>query len=482
MTDIVANFANDLEKTKIAGLIRSSELVVVALSGGADSSLLLYLMNEYLKKLDLKNRRVRIAACHLNHLIRGDEAMRDERFSESLAESLGVPFYLKRVDIPSLAGNGAGLEETARRERYAFFDELASSLGERVLVATAHNADDNFETVLFNLVRGTGATGLCGIPPVREGRYIRPLLNYTSDEIRSTAEKIGLDFVVDSTNLSTDYTRNKLRHLVIPHLKKLNPSACSAVLRMSESLRRDEKYLSSCAEAAFENESYTTISREALAKLDEAILPRVIMKLHAGCVTRGTPSLEGVHLKDIAHHIAEHSGDFELSVPGGFSFSCRSGICSFMKTAEKSEELDTSTTELILGRPVRKNGYVVIAAEEKNGAFPDEYENIYNLSIHATVKFDTIKDKLELRSRRAGDAYRFGGMTRRLKKLFSGAHMPSDRRERIPVICDGDGILWVPGFPVRDASRVEKNTRTLHILCADESKLSAAGIELDILN
>lgn len=477
MTEAVLDFASRIEGTELSRLIDNASVVLVALSGGADSSLLLYLMSEYLKKSG-----VRMAACHLNHMIRGDEAMRDEDFSARLAESFGVEFFSKRVDVPSLVGNGVGLEEAARRERYAYFDELASSLGERVLVATAHNADDNFETVLFNLVRGTGAAGLCGIPLVRDGRYIRPLLSYTSEEIRATAKEIGLSYVVDSTNLSTDYTRNKLRHLVIPHLKELNPSACRAVLRMSDSLRRDESYLSSCADAVMDGISGdVTLPRETLAQLDPAVLPRVLMKLHAHSTTDDTPSLESKHLHDIAQQLCEHSGDFELSVPGGFSFSCRGGKCSFARRESLKEAADSSVTVLLIGRAVRKNGYVVIAAEQKNDVFPTEYENIYNLSIHTSVKFDTIKDKLELRTRAPGDAYRFGGMTRRLKKLLSGIHMPSEQRERLPVICDGDGILWVPGFPVRDGSASESGTRTLHILCVEETRLESAGIVLDTL-
>ncbi len=464
MTEEIQIFAERLESRGIDRMLHSADTVAVALSGGADSSLLLCLLKEY-----LADGRTRLVACHLNHMIRGEEAYRDEEFSRRLCEHHDVPFYLKRVDIPSLVGNGVGVEETARRERYAFFDELTSSLGGRVLVATAHNADDNFETVLFNLVRGTGGVGLCGIPPIRDGKYIRPLLDYTSEEIRAEAARLGIEYVVDSTNLSTDYTRNKLRHLVIPHLRELNPSACRAVLRMSDSLRRDEAHFKRELDAVMSQVSPGgALPLELLLSLDSAMLPRALVALHEKFAPSGAPSLESIHLREAERLLRDSTGDFELSVPGGVSFFCRGGSCFFSSGDEKACEADTSVTPLRLDEPIRKNGYIILATEQKAALKTTEYENIYNLSIHAQVKFDTIKDKLEVRTRNEGDAYRFGGMTRRLKRLFSDRHIPQDERARLPIICDSGGILWVPSFPVRDGARPTAKERALNLFCIRE--------------
>lgn len=468
MTDAVRIFAKRIEPFGLNRLICEADTIAVALSGGADSSLLLCLMKEY-----LKNSGTHLVACHLNHMIRGDEAYRDEEFSRKLSESLDVPFYVKRVDIPLLAVNGAGIEETARHERYAFFEELSSSLDDHVLVATAHNADDNLETVLFNLVRGTGATGLCGIPPIRDNKYIRPLLGYTSEEIRLTAERLGINYVVDSTNLSVDYTRNKIRHLVIPHLRELNPNVCDAALRMSDSMRRDKMHFERAVGEVLSHASDDgRISRELLCELDTAILPRVLAAFHDAFVPRDTPSLESVHLRSAEQLLREHDGNFELSIPGGISFICRDGMCSFEAKVSECNNIDTSVTPLKTDVPMRKNGYIIFATERKISQDTTQNENIYNLSIHTKVKFDTIKDELGVRTRMPGDAYRFGGMTRRLKRLFSDNHISHAERARLPVICDAEGILWVPHFPVRDNARADGNEKALRIFCIKEEHLN----------
>jgi len=461
----LSQFAKRLEYSGLDRIVKDADLVVVAFSGGADSSLLLFLMNEY-----LKGSSVRVAACHLNHMIRGEEAYRDEDFAESFAEKLGVPFYLKRVDIPALS-KGSGLEETARRERYAFFDEIASSHSPRTLIATAHNADDNLETVLFNLVRGTGLSGLCGIPIVRDDRYIRPLLSYSSAEIRSLADSLDIPYVVDSTNLSSDYSRNKIRHLVVPHLKELNPSAHLAALRMCEALREDEAYLDGKAVSCLAEYPDLRLPRETLRTLSPAVLSRVLMKMYAGDFDDAR-SLESVHLRDISRLLHERSDDFSVSVPSGVSFICADGTCFFGKK-EEAASFGGSSEQLPFDTPLYKNGYVIVATTDKNGKYYPKDKNIYNLSIHKALKFDTINGKLEVRSRREGDLFRFGGMTRKVKKLFSEKKYTASKRERMPIICDDDGILWIPGFPVRDGVAADKGDDAVFLFCYREDDFEA---------
>ena len=300
MKEALLTFSKRLEYLGIDRIINDADLVLVAFSGGADSSLLLHLLAHY-----LKDSRVSLAACHLNHLIRGEEAFRDERFAEETAKKLGVPFYSKRVDIPALCKDGGSVEETARRERYAFFDEIAERSGKNTVIATAHNADDNLETVLFNLVRGTGIAGLCGIPPVREGKYVRPLIFYSSAEIRSLADVLNIPYVTDSTNLETDYTRNKLRHLVIPYLRELNPSAERSVMRMCEGLREDDDFINGCVLRFFEENKESPGLLSSLRVLHSAVLAKVIVKLFEPLKNEGCPSLESVHIRKIIDLIKE---------------------------------------------------------------------------------------------------------------------------------------------------------------------------------
>ena len=174
-----------------------------------------------------------LEAAHLNHMIRGDEAERDENFCRETAERLGVRLYVRRRDVPALAITGGSIEEVARRERYSFFDDICRNSKPKTLVATAHNADDNLETVLFNLMRGSGLRGMCGIPPIRDGKYIRPLLTFSGEEVRGICRTDGIPFVFDSTNAETDYTRNRIRQRIVPELRAVAPTVESAALRMS---------------------------------------------------------------------------------------------------------------------------------------------------------------------------------------------------------------------------------------------------------
>lgn len=214
-------------------MLRPGERVLVALSGGADSVSLL---------LVLQALGYEVRAFHLNHCLRGAESDRDEAFCRALCAERGVPLHVGRCDIAALS-QGKAVEETARRERYRLLERAAE--GDKV--ATAHTADDNLETVLFHLVRGSGAKGVSGIPPVR-GAVIRPLLFAERREIEAFLRENGQDYVTDSSNLSDDYTRNRLRHSVLPVLRGINEQAAQAALRLGEQLRQDEACLGGQAE------------------------------------------------------------------------------------------------------------------------------------------------------------------------------------------------------------------------------------------
>jgi len=243
----MSDFIDKISKT-IAdyNMLDGVSSVCTALSGGADSVSLLLALNVLSKE-----RGFAFSACHLNHGLRGEESDGDQRFCEELCARLQIPLKAKKVNVAELSYKHESVEETARRVRYEFFHETLSGLGECAVLATAHTANDNAETVLINAIRGTGLAGLCGIPPVRglgKFRVIRPLLGCTRTDVEEFLAANGQGCVTDSTNLSEEYTRNKIRRRLLPEIMKINPSALDVFGRMCRSLREDNAFLEEIAE------------------------------------------------------------------------------------------------------------------------------------------------------------------------------------------------------------------------------------------
>lgn len=257
-----------LETVTRYGMLQSGDTVVVGLSGGADSCALLLALISLRESLGIT-----VKACHINHNLRGAESDRDEAFVRRLCEEKGVELTVFSIDVKGAAVKHESLEETARRLRYEKFAEMCRN-GEKF--ATAHTASDNAETVLMNMIRGTGTKGLAGIPTVR-GYFIRPLIACTRAETEEYCKQNGTEFVTDSSNLSDDYTRNRVRHKVIPALEEFNPSFVTAVTRMTAAVADDsdflEKYASDCAKSCLKGIGYDSVK---LSQLHPAILFRVI--------------------------------------------------------------------------------------------------------------------------------------------------------------------------------------------------------------
>ncbi|MBQ0136033.1 MAG: tRNA lysidine(34) synthetase TilS [Oscillospiraceae bacterium] len=257
-------------------MLKDGDRVVVGLSGGADSTALL------LTLFDLKDEyNLEIIAAHLNHGIRGAEADRDEAFCKDLCERLGVRLETLHMDIPTLAKERGVSDEVAGRDaRYDFFTGLA---GEGGKIATAHNAQDTVETMLLNLCRGTGLKGLTGIPPVRtlgDNLVIRPLLDVSREEIEAFLKERNQDFVTDSTNLGNEYTRNRIRHNVIPELVSVNENAVGNITRCLSTLKEDSEFLESLAdELLLSARIGTAYDVKTLLSSPKPVLSRAISRL-----------------------------------------------------------------------------------------------------------------------------------------------------------------------------------------------------------
>lgn len=267
-SDLKNSVKNTIERYS---MINKGDTVIAAVSGGADSVALLYVLYSLKNELGFS-----LAACHVNHNLRGEESDGDERFVRRMCRFLDIPLYVASIKVNDLRQKHDSLEECARRLRYEFFDSISRGK----LIATAHTASDNCETILINMVRGTALSGICGIP-VKRDNIIRPLLYNTRGDIERYCTENSLDYVTDSTNLSDDYTRNKIRHKVVPLLREINPALFGAISKLSQSVSDDDRYLDKIAAQLMEK-AHTQDDKydvNVLYTAEECILRRIVTML-----------------------------------------------------------------------------------------------------------------------------------------------------------------------------------------------------------
>ena len=415
--------------------------VLCALSGGADSVCLLHALWTLSKA-----RGFRLCAAHFDHGIRGEEAKRDAAFARELCAKLGIPFLGGEGDVPRYARQQQlGTEAAARELRYAFLEKAAEELSCRY-IATAHQADDNAETMLLHLTRGSGAKGLCGIPRQR-GRLIRPLLYVTREEVETYLVENALEHVEDSTNENDDYSRNLLRHQVIPVLRQLDPAFSSAVGRTSALLTRDEDYFRGKVEELlreyYDGESFPC---EVLMKEHPALSSRVIRRL-AGS------SLSEKHVRAV----------LELCQGSGLGFADLPGLRVRRERGRlyfgSEESVSVPERALVLNGEltVPEFGKKFFARE---GIFPEEVYNSLNIYY---LKYERIQNTLVCSAKRDGDRFSpLGrGCTKSLKSLFNEKKLTLRQRSSVLVLRDAEGIALVEGFGIDRRFACEAGDRCL---------------------
>lgn len=415
------------------GMLRRGERVLCALSGGADSSVLLDVFMKCSHELGIT-----VCAAHLNHMLRGKDADEDESFVREKCEKLGVPLICERTDVAAVAEKtGQSAELAARNVRYEFLYRAKESLG-AIKIATAHNANDNLETVIFNLCRGGGLDGLCGIPPVR-GDIIRPLIAISRGEIEQYAREFAVSFCEDKTNADTVYSRNKIRHGIIPVMLEINPAAVGNAARSSEILREDSAFLKASAQLAAEKIALdgALCQRDELLKLHSALFGRVC-EIFARCALgEDNYTLEHRHICDIRDLCKNTSPSKEINLPSGLCVRCEYGKLLFEKKQDEQAlfPLVVSEGELSFGKYK-----ISVKKTVKTG-------KIHNSVNTFCIPCGRIQDSLIVRKRQEGDEIK---ITRRpkksLKKLFIDERVPKSVRDSIPVIADGKAVVAVSGF------------------------------------
>ncbi len=383
-------------------MISSGDTVVCALSGGADSVALtfgLYLLKDKLG--------IRLEAAHFNHRLRGEESDRDEAFVRAFCDRYDIPLHVGSGEIR--AGE-KGLEAAARDARYGFLQTIPGK------IATAHTADDNAETVLMHLVRGTGLKGLGGITPVN-GRVIRPMLGITRAEVEAFLEEWCLPHIEDSSNETDVFLRNRIRHHVMPLLTRENPRMAENLSAMALRLRRDEEYLS--RQADFEIlppvEELKTMHPAQRSRALEQFLKK-----------NGVREPEQIHISAAEGLIFSGKPSAKANFPGGVTIARQYDRLVVL-------EKDTPMEAVVLPNPgmAELPGLQVICEPAKE---------LVNTPDAFTVSPVGV---ITLRPRQPGDTIRLSGGTKSLKKLFIDRKLPAAERSRIPVVCDEQGILGV---------------------------------------
>ena len=434
-------------------MVELGDGVLVGLSGGADSVGLLLVLWKLRETFQISLR-----ALHVHHGLRGAEADRDAAFSRMLCERLEIPFYEFRIDAAKEAlDRKCSIEEAGRLARYRLYEETARAWEEeirRVHIATAHHADDNAETVLFNLFRGSGLTGLSGIAPVR-GRIIRPLLWAQRSEIQAWLRQQGQDWVEDSTNQESEYSRNWLRNELLPAVKeRLNAQAVRHIDQASRRIRQADAYLEEVAEEWLQKHAPDgKADAGALAEQAEIVQGYIVRRLFL----KSKMPLRDVtetHVQAVRELLHQGTGK-SISLPHGFRAVNVYGFLEVRPLSHPGERKEV----LLPGSQDENLLQMHIFPCENGDEFPkNQYTKWFD--------YDKINVGLSIRYRKNGDYLTLsGGGKKKLRRYMIDEKIPENERDRIPVLADGDHVLWVVGYRISDYYKITDETE--HILEAE---------------
>ena len=435
------------------GMISAGDQVGVAVSGGIDSVALLDILVQLRTELGIS-----LLVLHLNHGIRGDEAARDQQFVHEMSEQYALPFLDKTVDVPGyMREESLSPQEAARELRYRFFEEAVKTHA-LDKVAVGQIADDQAETVLMRFITGGGTRGFMGMPPVRGAKYIRPLIECWREELQEYAQHQGLSFVQDSSNRKSIYLRNRIRHELLPYLKKYNPNIKERLVQLAQILDEDHSYLEALAQGAVHGtvtgEKEISIPIPQLLSLPPALqaraLQRAFMHLSSGKV------LAHPHLKGIVRMVRQGGGSKRIMLPGGF-WAVRVYDTLFLKNGKGEEGARVNETTLrIPGRTPLEGFEMAIEAtidEGRSSPGSDRRE--------AYLDYDRLSFPLRVRSYRPGDRFIPLGMKgkKKLKVFFIDQKIPHEQRGSVPVVTTGGDICWVAGWRIDERFKIGMETK-----------------------
>ena len=459
-----------------AGFSGNGSILVVGISGGPDSSALLHCLSRLSQKHSLK-----LHAAHLNHDFRGEEAEEDAKAAAALASSLGIPSTVEQRDVTEHQRQRriSSFEQAARELRYSFLAEVAEEVGASA-VAVGHTSDDLAETVLLHILRGTGIQGLRGMserspwpfPGEDSGLSLfRPLLTVTRAETESYCRELGYQYREDTGNLLHRFTRNRVRHNLMPLLRsEYNPQVRESLVRLSRTAALESEYLAAEVErvwpqAAEEKEGGVVFDRAALAALHPAMQKLLFRKAYSR-LTGDTRRLGERHLEAMAELAQSAKSGRSVDLPKGLRFgraydslrlsSLADAACPF-PDLPGTYRLDVPSSDA--GQAVQQVGPWRVTLRLETSSVPDEGEEPESNPWTAHFDPGALEPPLEVRTRRPGDRIQPLGMggEKKLKDLFSDAHVPREWRDRVPLLVARRGIAWVVGYRIADWARVKES-------------------------
>lgn len=440
--------------------------LVVGVSGGVDSVCLLHVLVTLAKKLHLD-----LHIAHLNHQLRGDESNADAEYVRRLARDLNIASTIDKRDVQEYQStHQCSLEEAAREVRYSFFSEVAESLGGQT-VAVAHTANDQAETILMHVIRGTGLSGLRGMRPVSrwnlpDGKsltIIRPLLDASREDTETYCDIHKLWPRYDSSNRSMEYLRNRIRAEIMPKLLDYNPNIVDSLSRMAHIVADDIAYLDTEVSRVYQSavEEFpqgVSLDNKAVSEFPPA-LGRQLLRKALGRLLGSTRDIELVHIESVLDTL-KHPAGKKLSLPYGLTFygdyeksiiTQGEDPLAFLPPLNSEYPLNTPGKTMISGWQVTTEvieGKCEVQASDQLTAFLD---------------IDYTGSNLIVRSRKGGDRFQPLGMkdTKKLQDFMVDSKIPRAWRDRVPLVCAGDQIVWVVGWRIDHKARVTKTTQKI---------------------
>ncbi|NMA67449.1 MAG: tRNA lysidine(34) synthetase TilS [Clostridiaceae bacterium] len=453
-------------------LFQKGSGIVIGVSGGADSVCLLKVLKDLQAEFDLK-----LTAVHLNHNLRGKEADEDQAFVQELCSKWNIDLKIFNKDVNELAKEKKiSVEEAGRIARYSLFNKVLKDCKAQY-IAVAHQKEDQAETIMLNILRGTGLDGLCGMG-IKQGNIIRPLLNVSRKQIEEYLEKNNVPFCIDSTNLDSDYTRNRVRNELFPIIQNMfGADPVSQLVKISAVVQNERDFLEAEAMAAYnkviskdfsKDSELINISLEKFNSFPLAIKKRII-RIAWEKINKDRKNLEYIHVEQVLNLCENRTTGKKVELPRGIEVKVSYGCLIF--SPKYSQELSSFSypiqlngiTEAVDAGGILKSEVMSAADAFKIYGSPERIkENDYN----QLFDYDKLNGKLILRSRAQGDVIKLSGLggEKKLKKFFIDQKIQREKRDKIPLVAKDNQIVWIVGMRISEEFKAKKETKNVLVL------------------